>query len=59
MCLLRINLSNLYPNMNHFDEVDFSECRPEEVISSFDAQYSSEFEYVPYKNCKWGLHTKL
>ena len=26
MCLLRINLPNLCPNMNHFDAVDFSEC---------------------------------
>ena len=23
------------PNMNHFDEVDFSECHSEEVISFF------------------------
>ena len=38
MCLWRINLPNLCPNMNHFDEVDFSECHSEEVISSFDAQ---------------------
>ena len=35
MCLLRINLPNLCPNMNHFDEVDFSECHSEEVISFF------------------------
>ena len=32
---LRINLSNLCPNMNHFDAVDFSECHSEEVISFF------------------------
>ena len=32
MCLLRINLPNLCPNMNHFDAVDFSECHSEEVI---------------------------
>ena len=35
MCLLRINLPNLCPNMNHFDAVDFSECYSEEVISFF------------------------
>ena len=32
MCLLRINLPNLCPNMNHFDAVDFSECHSEEVM---------------------------
>ena len=35
MCLSRINLPNLCPNMNHFDAVDFSECHSEEVISFF------------------------
>ena len=35
MCLLRINLPNLCPNMNNFDVVDFSECHSEEVISFF------------------------
>ena len=35
VCLLRINLPNLCPNMNHFDGVDFSECHSEEVISFF------------------------
>ena len=35
MCLLRIHLPNLCPNMNHFDSVDFSECHSEEVISFF------------------------
>ena len=35
MSLLRINLPNLCPNMNHFDAVDFSECDSEEVISFF------------------------
>ena len=35
MCLLRINLPNLCPNMNHFDAVDFSECYSDEVISFF------------------------
>ena len=35
MCLLRINLPNICPNMNHFDAVDFSECHSEEVISFF------------------------
>ena len=35
MCLLRINLPNLCPNMNHFDAVDFSECHSEEVVSFF------------------------
>ena len=32
MRLLRINLPNLCPNMNHFDAVDFSECHSEEVM---------------------------
>ena len=32
MCLLRINLPNMCPNMNHFDAVDFSECHSEEVM---------------------------
>ena len=32
MCLLRINLPNLCPNMNNFDAVDFSECHSEEVM---------------------------
>ena len=32
MCLLRIHLPTLCPNMNHFDAVDFSECHSEEVI---------------------------
>ena len=32
MCLLRITLASLCPNMIHFDEVDFSECRSEEVM---------------------------
>ena len=35
MCLLRINLPILCPNMNHFDAVGFSECHSEEVISFF------------------------
>ena len=35
MCLLRINLPNLCPNMNHFDAVNVSECDYEEVVSFF------------------------
>ena len=35
MCILKINLPNLCPNMNHFDAMDFSECHSEEVISFF------------------------
>ena len=35
MCLLRMNIPNLCPNMNHFDAVDFSECHSEEVIIKF------------------------
>ena len=35
MCLLRINLPNLCPNMIHVDALDFSEWHPEEVISFF------------------------
>ena len=44
MCLLRINLPNLCPNMNHFDAVDFSECHSEEV--SFDAQCMSMYHFL-------------
>ena len=32
MCLIRITIDNLCPNMINFDAVDFSECRSEEVI---------------------------
>ena len=32
MCLLRMNLPNLCPNINHFNAVDFSECHSEEVM---------------------------
>ena len=36
LIILRINLPNLCPSMNHFDTtVDFSECHSEEVISFF------------------------
>ena len=35
LCLWRINLPNLCPNMNHFDAVYISECHSEEVISFF------------------------
>ena len=42
MCLLRIKLPYLCLNMNHFDAVDFSECHSEEVMFSFDAQYTSK-----------------
>ena len=35
MCLLRINLHNLCPNMIHVDALDFSEWHSEEVISFF------------------------
>ena len=35
MCLIRITIANLSPNMNHFDDLDFSECCSEEVISLF------------------------
>ena len=38
MCLLRIDLPNLCPNMIHIHALDFSECHSEEV--SFDAQCS-------------------
>ena len=45
MCLLRINLPNLCPKMNHFDGVDFSECHSEEVISFF---WRSVYKAVDY-----------
>ena len=38
--LLRSIKAYLCPNIINFDSVDFSERRPEEVISSFDAQCS-------------------
>ena len=36
--ILRSIKAYLCPNMINFDDVDFSERRPKEVISSFDAQ---------------------
>ena len=35
MCLVRSTIAKLCPNMIHFDALDFSECRSEEVISFF------------------------
>ena len=35
LCWIRITIVNLWPNMNNFDAVDFSECRSEEGISLF------------------------
>ena len=35
MCLIRITMANLCPNMIHFNTFDFSEGRSEEVISFF------------------------
>ena len=35
MCLLRMNLPNLCPNMIHFGALEFSEWHSEEVISFF------------------------
>ena len=35
MCLIRITVANLCPNMINFDAYNFSECRSEEVISFF------------------------
>ena len=32
MCLSKMTLANLCQNMIHFDAVDFSECRSEEVM---------------------------
>ena len=51
LCLLRINLPNLCPNMNHFHAVDFSECHSEKVISFFwRSVYDLLFVLVP---CFW------
>ena len=49
MCLLRINLPNLWPNMNNFDAVDFNECHSEEVISFF---WCSVLDWCI---CRWSL----
>ena len=35
MCLLTSTIAKLCPCMIHFDALDFSECRSEEVISFF------------------------
>ena len=35
MCSIRSAIANLCPNTIHFDPLDFSECRTEEVISFF------------------------
>ena len=35
MCLMRITIANLCPNMIHIDALDFSEGRSEEVITFF------------------------
>ena len=35
MCLLRMNLPNMCPNITHVDALDFSEWHSEEVISFF------------------------
>ena len=32
MCLVRSSIAKLCPNMIHFDALDFSECRSEEVM---------------------------
>ena len=45
MCLLRINLPNLCPNMNHFDAVDFSECHSEEVKFLLTLSNSSSWSW--------------
>ena len=46
MCLLRINLPNLCPNMNHFDAVDFSECYSEEVMFLLMLSVHLQVQYV-------------
>ena len=56
MCLLRINLPNLCPNMNHFDAVDFSECHSEEVISFFWRSVYMRTK-VSIKITNWNIHT--
>ena len=35
MCLVRSTIANLCPIMNHFNALDFNECRSEEVIRFF------------------------
>ena len=35
MCLIRITIANLCPNMIHLDALDFSKCRSAEVICFF------------------------
>ena len=52
MCLLRISLPNMCPNMNHFDAVDFSECHSEEVISFFwRSVYKCCAHYLSWYTC--------
>ena len=62
MCLLRINLPNLCPNMIHVDALDFSEWHPEEVISFFwrSVYYNNYFSLFTccvnvLKPLSWGL----
>ena len=49
MCLLRINLPNMCPNLNHFDAVDFSECHCEEVTSFFWRSVYKSIRVTPDK----------
>ena len=54
MCLFKINLPNLCPNMNHFDAVDFSECHSEEVISFFLPRGRGHFHILKVTGtCRW------
>ena len=50
--ILRINLPNLSPNMNHFDAVDFSECHSEEVMFLLTLSLGKFF--WGSKPCPWG-----
>ena len=55
VCLIRINLPNLCPNIIHVDAVDFSECHSKEVISFFwRSVYNDQSDFgFPYF---WGVY---
>ena len=57
MCLLRINVPNQCPDINHFDAVDFSEChwRSDKfllTLSVFRVQIFSRF-WTRWGNWRW------
>ena len=60
MCLLRINLPNLCPNMIHIDALDFSGWHSKEVISFFwRSVYFILFNWSCRKSYNWDLTMML